>query len=216
MIAITRAVSPTFDRCELTHLAREPIDVARATEQHRAYERLLARLGAEIVTAPPAPDAPDAVFVEDTALVLDEIAIVTRPGAPSRRAETAGIAATLAAYRPVRRMEAPATLDGGDVLRLGRTLCIGRSGRTNDDGIAALASMAAPFGYTVVPVEFSGCLHLKSAVTALDDERLLLNPAWVSPASLPAREVVCVDEREPHAANALRLGARSSFRRSFR
>lgn len=204
-IAVTRPVSPSLAECELTHLAREPIDIARATTQHAAYEVLLDSLGATIVRAPAAPDAPDAVFIEDTAIVLDEVAVITRPGAPSRRKEPAAIAALLAAYRPVRSMEAPATLDGGDVLRLGRTLYVGQSGRTNNQGIEQLRSIAAPFGYDVVPVEFAGCLHLKSAVTALGDELLLMNPAWVSPAAFPGLEILPIDDREPYAANALRV-----------
>ena len=202
-LAVTRPVSPSLAHCELTHLAREPIDVARATAQHAAYERLLGTLGLTVVRVPAAPDLPDAVFVEDTAIVLDEVAIVTRPGAPSRRDEIDAVASLLAAHRPVSALEAPATLDGGDVLSLGRTLYVGRSGRTNRQGIEQLHSLVAPFGCAVVPVEFTGCLHLKSAVTALADGLLLLNPAWVSASAFPLCDVVAVDEREPHAANAL-------------
>ena len=126
-IAITRPVSASLAHCELTHLAREPIDVPRARAQHAAYERLLGSLGASLVRVGPAPDLPDAVFIEDTAVVLDELAVVTRPGAASRRPETDAVASVLASYRPLRTMTAPATLDGGDVLRLGRTLYVGRS-----------------------------------------------------------------------------------------
>ncbi len=206
LIALTRPVSPSLARCELTHLAREPIDVARAAMQHAAYERMLASCGATLVRVPAAPESPDAVFIEDTAVVVDEVAVLARPGAPSRRAEPAAVAAALAAYRPVREMTAPGTLDGGDVLRLGRTLYVGRSGRTNDEGIGQLRGFVAPFGYAVVPVEVTGCLHLKSAVTDLADGCLLLNPAWVPAAAFPGWEPVPVDEREPHGANALRVG----------
>ena len=202
-LAVTRPVSPSLAQCELTHLAREPIDVTRAIAQHAAYERLLASLGLTVVRVPAAPDLPDAVFVEDTAIVLDEVAIVTRPGAPSRRDEIDAVASLLAAHRPVRALAAPATLDGGDVLRLGRTLYVGRSGRSNAHGIEQLRNLVAPFGYEVVPVEFTGCLHLKSAATALADGLLLYNPAWISAVVFPGCDVVPVDEREPHAANAL-------------
>jgi dimethylargininase len=198
-------VSASLARCELTHLAREPIDVARAAAEHEAYRRRLTALGADVVTVPAAHDLPDAVFVEDTAVVLDEIAIVTRPGAPSRRAEPGAVTTVLRAYRPLREIVAPATLDGGDVLRLGRALYVGCSGRTNADGILQLRALAAPFGYRVTPVEVSSCLHLKSAVTALDETCLIANPAWVAPAAFPGFEVVPVDPREPHAANALRI-----------
>jgi len=205
-IAITRPVSASLARCELTHLSREPIDVPRARAQHASYERLLGSLGVSVVRADSAPELPDAVFIEDTAIVLDEIAVLTRPGAVSRREETASVAALLESYRTLRAMTAPATLDGGDVLRCGRTLYAGRSGRTNDAGIAQLGSLVAPFGYEVVPVSFSGCLHLKSAVTALADDLLLVNPEWVSPDAFPAQQALFVDDGEPYAANALRVG----------
>ena len=204
-IAVTRPVSPTLAHCELTHLAREPIDVGRATAQHAAYEQLLSSLGATIVRVPAAPQFPDAVFVEDTAVVLDEVAVLTRPGAPSRRGESAAVAPVLARYRPVVSMKPPATLDGGDVLRLGRSLWVGRSGRTNQQGIEELQSVVAGFGYRVFPVDFTGCLHLKSAVTAVADGLLLLNPDWVSAAAFPTCETLPIDHREPYGANALRV-----------
>jgi dimethylargininase len=206
LIAVTRPVSPSLGCCELTHLAREQIDVARAIEQHAAYERLLASLGATIVRAPAAPDHPDAVFIEDTAIVLDEAAVVTRPGAPSRQSETGAVAALLAQYRTVVCLGPPATLDGGDVMLVGWTIYVGRSSRTNDAGIAQLQSCVAPFGYHVVPVDFSGCLHLKSAVTAVADRTLLVNAAWVSASAFPGCSVLCIDPREPYAANVLRVG----------
>ena len=211
MIAVTRAVSPRLAECELTHLAREPIDIARACAQHAAYEQLLCTLGDEIVRLPPAPDLPDGVFVEDTALVLDEIAVITRPGARTRRLETSSVAALLAGYRGLRYLTPPATLDGGDVLGVGRTLYVGRSTRTNREGIEQLGDLLAPFDYRVVPVDFTGCLHLKSAVTEIGDALLLLNPAWVSSAPFAPLGVVLIDEREPHAANALRIGGTVVF-----
>lgn len=150
LIAVTRPVSASLANCELTHLAREPIDVARATVQHDAYERLLGSLGAAVTRVPAAPELADAVFVEDTAIVLDELAVITRPGAASRRPESAAVASVLSAWRPLHTLTAPATLDGGDVIRLGRTLYIGRSGRSNDAGIAQLRGCLEPLGYRVV------------------------------------------------------------------
>lgn len=204
-IAVTRPVSPSIVRCELTHLARQPIDVPRAAAQHAAYQELLRSLGATVVEAPAAPDLPDAVFVEDAAIVLDEIAVIARPGAASRRAETAAIASVLATYRPLHSITAPATLDGGDVLRLGRTLYVGRSARTREDGIDQLRRIATPFGYEVDAVDFTGCLHLKSAVTAIGAELLLVNPEWVDSTAFPGHASLAVDHAEPHAANALLL-----------
>ena len=215
LIALTRPVSPSLARCELTHLAREPIDVVRAAAQHEAYERLLRSLGATVERIAAAPDLPDAVFVEDTAVVLDEIAVVTRPGAPSRREETAAVAAALDPYRTVHTMRAPATMDGGDVLRLQRTLYVGRSGRTNDAGIEQLRAFAGPLGYRVMPVEFSGCLHLKSAATAIGPDRVLIHEAWVPPDAFAGCDVVRVDPAEPYAANALCVGNAVVFPEEF-
>lgn len=206
LIAYTRAVSPTLAECELTHLEREPLDVATAAAQHEAYEALLAELGATVRRLPAEPTLPDAVFVEDTAIVLDEIAVISRPGARSRRPETRTVAAALAADRALARIRGPATLDGGDVLVAGRCVYVGLSSRTNREAVAQLADVLAPFEYDVVPVQFGGCLHLKSAVTRVADGLLLVNPAWVDPGIFGGHRAVDVDPAEPHAANALPLG----------
>ncbi|MEP7326898.1 MAG: dimethylargininase [Gemmatimonadota bacterium] len=206
LIALTRPVSPSINSCELTHLTRAPIDLALAQAQHESYERTLKDLGCQVQRVQPAPELPDAVFVEDSAVVLDEIGIVTRPGAPSRRPETALVAEALRPLRLLRQIEEPGTLDGGDVLRIKRTLYVGRSGRTNDDGIAQLERFAAPFGYAVKPVETTGCLHLKTAVTEVGEGTLLLNPRWVDPALFADFKLIQCDPTEPFAANALRIG----------
>jgi dimethylargininase len=189
--------------CELTHLARQPIDLARAAAQHAAYEAELEGLGFTILQLEARPDLPDSVFVEDTAVVLPEVAIITRPGADARRPETLTIAEALAPIRPIERLAAPATLDGGDVLRLGNRLFVGRSTRTNDDGIRQLAGLVQPFGYTVVAVPVTGCLHLKSAVTQVASATLLVNPQWVPTSAFGDCRFIEVDPREPHGANAL-------------
>ena len=207
-LALTRAVSPTLADCELTHLDRTPIDVARAETQHAAYEEALRALGCEVRRVPAAPENPDAVFIEDTAVVLDELAIITRPGAESRRTEVEPVAAALAALRPLQRIEAPGTLDGGDVLVVGSSIFVGRTPRTNDDGIAQLRAAVAPFGYRVIPVDVTGCLHLKSAVTALDHDTVLCNPAWVDPAAFAPKAAALVADDEPSAANVVRVGER--------
>jgi dimethylargininase len=206
LLAYTRAVSPTLAECELTHLERVAVDVPRAVAEHAAYEQTLRRLGAAVRRLPAAPDLPDAVFVEDTAVVFDELAIITRPGATSRRAEVDAVAATLAAHRRLEIIREPATLDGGDVLVDGERVFVGRSSRTNDAAIAQLATALHPLGYRVIPVEFGGCLHLKSAVTRVADGLLLLNPDWVEASVFSNTRVVEVDPHEPHAANALALG----------
>ena len=215
LIALTRPVSPTLTECELTHLARAPIDVAKAEAQHAAYEALLASLGATVVSVPAAPAFPDAVFIEDTALVLDEVAVLTLPGAEARRGELTDVGAALQRYRSVVRMEAPATLDGGDVLRLGRTLYVGRSARTNAQGIEQLARLVQPYDYRVVPVALEGCLHLKSAVTAVADRVLLCNPAWVSASAFPGCDAMPVAPSEPYGANGLRIGGSVVYAAQF-
>ncbi len=206
MIALTRPVSPTLADCELTHLERVMIDVERAARQHAGYEAALRSLGVVIVPIAAAPDHPDAVFVEDTAIVLDDLAVITRPGAESRRGELDGVASVLGAYRPLVAMSASATLDGGDVIRLGRTLYVGRSSRTNDAGIEQLRRVVARHDYLVVAVDFARCLHLKSAATAIGDDAVLINPAWVSASAFPGCDAVMVHASEPHGANALRIG----------
>ncbi|MGQ0639750.1 MAG: dimethylarginine dimethylaminohydrolase family protein [Gemmatimonadaceae bacterium] len=203
LIAITRPLSPSFADGERTHIERQRIDLTAANLEHGAYEDALRGLGACVVHAPHAPDQPDAVFVEDTAIVLDEVAVITRPGAPSRRPETIGIAQVLANYRPLIHLEAPATLDGGDVLRLGRVLYVGCSTRTNTEAIAQLQALLKPWQYRVVPVDVLGCLHLKSAVTAVGDNRLLINGAWTNARAFEGNELIDVAAEEPFGANAL-------------
>jgi dimethylargininase len=192
--------------CELTHLTREPIDLPRATAQHEAYEALLRTLGCEVRRVAPAPEHPDAVFIEDTAVVVDELAVITRPGAESRRSEVEGVAKALAPLRSLVHLTAPATLDGGDVLTMGKQLYVGRTARTNSEGITQLRAALAPHGYAVTAVPVTGCLHLKSAVTALDDATVLLNPDWVDPAVFAAYRMIAVDPSEPMGANVLRVG----------
>lgn len=208
MLALTRAVSPTIGACELTCLDREPIDLDRARTEHADYERTLEALGCTVVRLPDAPDQPDAVFVEDTAVVLDEVAVVTRPGAPSRRAETPSVAAALMPYRTVVTIASPGTLDGGDVLVAGRHVFVGQSRRTNDAGIDQLRRILGRFDYEVAPIPVAGCLHLKSAVTAIGPATLLANKAWVDTAAFAAFDVIEVVPAEPHAANVLAIGSR--------
>ena len=207
-LALTRDVAPSMVDCELTHLARTPIDVARARVQHAGYERLLATLGCVVQRVAAAPSFPDSVFIEDTAVVFDEIAVMTRPGAVSRRGELPDVETALAAVRPIARITAPATLDGGDVLVVGRRVLVGRTARTNAEGIAQLTALLTPHGYTVEGIAVTGCLHLKTAVTALDDTTVLCNPAWVDPAALAPLRTVAVHPDEPMGANVLRIGDR--------
>lgn len=204
MIALTRPVPASIAHCELTHLSREPIDLPRAREQHAAYERALAEAGATIEQLPAEDAMADSVFVEDAAIVVDELAIITRPGAASRRGETASVAAALKKHRPLAFIEAPATIDGGDVLRVGRDVYVGLSTRTNESAVEQLGRLLTPHGYRVHGVPVDGALHLKSAVTEAGDGVVVVNPEWID-ASRFARSIA-VDPSEPYGANVLRIG----------
>ena len=202
--ALTRAVSPALNRCELTYLTRETIDIPRAEAQHAAYVQRLRDLGIEVIALPAMPDSPDAVFVEDPAVVVDEVAVIARMGAPSRRGESASVAAALRRFRPLFRMWAPATLDGGDVFRVGRTLFAGLSQRTNPEGIALLRGALAPYGYEVRAVPVRGCLHLKSGACHVGGNTLLVNREWLDTTVFAGYELI--DVEEPGAADVLAIG----------
>jgi dimethylargininase len=206
MLALVREVSPQLAHCELTHLARSVIDAGRAALQHRAYTQALQALGCTLAWLPPLPDYPDSVFVEDTAVLLAEVAVITRPGASSRRGETPTVAAALERHAPLGRINEPGCLDGGDVLRIGRSLYVGASGRSNAEGIAQLARLGGVHGYRVAPVALTGCLHLKSACSLIPPDLLLINPAWVDAATFGGLPTVTVAEGESHAANTLTVG----------
>lgn len=206
-IALVRPPTAALTRCELTYLAREPIDISLALAQHAAYVQALAQRAARVISLPPAPDLPDAPFVEDTAVVLDEVAVLTIPGAASRRPEVPAVAAALEPYRPLLRLTPPATLDGGDVVRVGHTLYVGAGGRSNAEGIRQLAALLDPYGYTVRSVAVTGCLHLKTACTALDNSCLLINPDWLDTSAFAGAglDLLPIAPEEPFAADTLTL-----------
>jgi dimethylargininase len=206
LVALTREPSSSLGEGERTFRGREPIDVEKARRQHRAYRVALVEAGADVIALPALEDLPDAVFVEDVAVVLDEVAVLLPMGVASRAAEPDRIAAELERWREVVRMPAGTRAEGGDVVRLGRTLYVGRTGRTDDRGIAALTAATGDLGYRVVPVDVAGCLHLKSACTALDDETILYNPAWVDASPFTPARAIEVALAEPWAANAVRVG----------
>jgi len=215
LTAITRAVSPGIVHCELTFVARQPIDLATAEEQHRAYQALLEKCGARVMSLPAEPALPDSMFVEDPAVVLDELAIIFPLGTATRRPEAASIAQALAKFRKLARVELPGQVEGGDVLRIERRLFAGLSSRTNAEGIRQLASILAPYGYEVLSVTVTGCLHLKSAVTYIGRNTLLANRAWFDTKPFAGFEWIDVAPEEPHAANALALGGTVIFPASF-
>jgi dimethylargininase len=196
-IALVRRPGPALADGIVTHIERSPVDTALAARQHDAYRAALAAHGWDVREVPPADDCPDAVFVEDTVIVCDGVAVVTHPGAPARRPETSAVAdAVTALGLDVRRIEAPGTLDGGDVLQVGHTVYVGRGGRTDADGVRQLRAHLAPLGRTVVAVPLAKVLHLKSAATALPDGTVLAWPPVIDTSVFPS--VRLVDE-EPGA-----------------
>ena len=214
-IAIVRDINPELGRCELSFVPRQTIDIERARKQHRAYCAALSAMGCRVIELPAPAGLPDAVFVEDTALVFDELAVLTRPGAISRQPEVAGIAEALAPLRRLVALQAPATLDGGDVLRIGKAIFVGQSARSNAEGIGQLRAAVADFGYTVTAVPTRDCLHLKSAVTGVADGVVLVQPAWVDRSAFAAYEQIEIDATEEHAANVLRIGNGLIYPTSF-
>jgi dimethylargininase len=215
LVAITRAVSPALLSCELSFIPRQPIDLAIACEQHRAYEQLLEKLGARVISLPAEPELPDSMFVEDPAIALDEFAVIFPLGTESRRPEAASLADALSRFRTLGWVTLPGTLEGGDILRIGRKLYVGLSRRSNSEGLRQLAALVGAYGYEVIPLNVTGCLHLKSAVTHLGGGTLLANPAWFDASAFSHYKWIEVDPGEPHAANALALGGTIIFPATF-
>jgi len=206
MIAMTHVPSPNMEQCERTYVARTPIDYPRAVRQHEEYCRVLQACGAEVLILEVNRDMPDCAFVEDTAIVLDEVAVLASMGPVSRRSEPAGIELELREYREIHRIEMPAKLEGGDLLCVGRRLLVGLSSRTNRAGVNALEAVVRRYGYEILPVAVRECLHLKTACTALPDDSLLINPAWIDVGALRGFELVPVPDAEPWSANVMRIG----------
>lgn len=215
LTAITRGVSPAIARCELSFIDRQAIDLSRARQQHQAYEALLRKLGARVISLPPEPELPDSMFVEDPAIVLDEIAVILPMGTESRRGEAASLEKELSKYRKLAHVSLPGTLEGGDVLRIGRKLYVGLTKRSNTEGIRQLREIVTRHGYEVVSVPVTGCLHLKSAVTSIAENTLLANRAWFDTTPFTGYDWIDVDPGEPHAANALSLGGTIILPASF-
>jgi dimethylargininase len=214
-IAITRDVSPRFNECEITHIDRAPIDVDIARAQHREYVNVLAEIGCQVVELPAEADLPDSVFVEDTAFILDEVAVITRPGADSRKPETDSIIRILSPHRALIHVTEPATVDGGDVLVLGKNIYVGISTRSNNAAIRQLQESLDVYGYKVSGVEMHDCLHLKTAVTKVDENTLLINPNWVDNFHFKDFDWIIVDPSEPFAANCLPVNGHIIYPTSF-
>ena len=214
-IAITRHISSRFNECEITHIERTPIDINVARAQHNAYVRALRELGCQVIELPEEPDLPDSVFVEDTAFVLPEVAVITRPGADSRKPEIESIIPALSPHRSLLHVIEPASVDGGDVLVIGKQIFIGMSTRSNKEAVAQLNAALNNYGYTVHGAVMTDCLHLKTAVTRIDDRTLLINTDWVDSSNFPGFDLIKVDASEPFAANCLPVRGKIIYPTTF-
>jgi dimethylargininase len=203
--AITRGVSSRIAACQLTYRSREEVNYEKATSQLESYVELLRRWDVDLMPVAASDSYPDCCFVQDTAVVLDEVCVIASMGASTRLGEVSEVEKLLAPFRKVRRIFAPATLDGGDVVQFGKRLFVGLSTRTNARGIAALASIVEAFGYTVVPVSVNGGLHLTTGCGIVNDETVLLNPRWLDASAFKGLRQLHVSEEEPWAANTIRV-----------
>jgi dimethylargininase len=214
-LAITRKISPRFNECEITHIDRTPIDLEIANAQHREYLQALETAGCQIIELAAEPNLPDSVFVEDTAFILPEVAVITRPGADSRKPETESIIKALAPHKKLLQVTEPASVDGGDVLVLGKNLYIGKSSRSNSHAVDQIQQLLQEYGYSVIGVEMHDCLHLKTALTRVDDQTVLINPNWVDTSHFKDLQWIEVDTSEPFAANCLPVNGQIIYPTSF-
>jgi len=204
-IALTHSVSPSIGRCELSFVERKPINYEMAVKQHEHYCAALSNCGIKVIELSVNRSYPDSTFIEDTAVVVDEIAIMASMGVDSRRGEIRGIELELAKYREIARIQPPATLEGGDVLLVGKQVFVGLTPRTNQAGVDSLRTVLEPFGYQISSVAVRDCLHLKSACTAINNHTLLVNPHWIELKPFRDFRIITVPEQEPWAANSLHI-----------
>ncbi len=213
--ALTRGVSASIANCELTHLPRTPIDLELARQQHHAYEDLLRDLGVRVTSLPPMESFPDAVFVEDAAVVLDEVLVPARMGTASRAGEVFSVAEELAFHRRVLSLPPSGTLEGGDVVRVGKKLYVGITRRTSQAGVEGLRSILMPYGYEVIDVRVTGCLHLKSGCSYLGRNMMLMNSSWVDSRQFRGFEIIEVPSNERGGANVLVVAETLVIPKSF-
>lgn len=207
-VAIMHVPSPNMQDYEHTYVDAQPIDIDIILRQHDEYREALEACGCDVTMLGANRAMADCVFVEDTALVLDEVAVMMSPGAESRRGEPAAIERELVKHREIARIALPATIDGGDIVVSGRNVYVGLSQRTNEAGVDALRAILAPHGYRVTGVRTHGCLHLKTACSALPDGRFLVNASWIDTSCFDVSSLVPVPAAEPWAGDVLVIGDR--------
>ncbi len=200
---ITRKPGENFAKGITTFKDEIPPSYELMVKQHETYVKTLRSFGLEVIVLDPLPEYPDAHFVEDTAVVTPAVAIITNPGAESRKGEADAIAPVLARYRKTVRIQAPGTLDGGDVLMVGTHFFIGLSERTNQEGTEQLGRILETYGntWTMVPVVTG--LHFKSSVNYVGKNILLVTEDFVDLDELKDYEKIIVDKDEAYACNTL-------------
>jgi len=203
LTVVTHTPSPSLQQCELTYVESSPINIVRAQQQHAHYCRMIETCGARVITLDDNRLLPDSVFVEDPIVVLDEVAILMSMGVASRRREVGALGSFFSKYRVVEQISLPAEIEGGDVLKINRNIYVGESSRTNRRGIEALASIVEPLGYKVIAVRVTGCLHLKTGCTALDEMTILVNSEWVDISPFQGFRLIPTLSNEPFGANVL-------------
>lgn len=205
LTVVTHLPSPSLQQCELTYLESDSIDIIKATEEHGKYCEMLNRCGANVVVLTDNLSLPDSVFVEDPVIVFDEVAVLTSMGVESRRRESLALETYFRPYRKIKKISLPSRIEGGDVLKIGRRVYVGESVRTNQAGIHALEEIISPYEYETFPVKVTGCLHLKTGCTALDEKTILLNPDWVDKSIFNGFRIIETLPEEPFGANVLQI-----------
>ncbi len=203
--AVVGSVSRNINQCELTYRQREHIDYFKARAQLNEYSQALRTLNVDVIEAEAVDCYPDCCFVQDTAVVLDEICVIASMGASSRVGEVRSMETVLSRFRRIRRIMPPATLDGGDVIQLGRQIFVGASRRTNARGITRFKELVEPYGYKLTPVDVNGGLHLTTGCGIVNDETVIVNPRWLDADAFKGLRRLQVAEDEPWAANTIRV-----------
>ncbi len=214
-LTLTPSSSMNETNCELLFMKPQAIDTGLALSQHSKYCQCLEDLGFEVTRLPAIAELPDSVFIEDPVVLLDEVAVLTLPFSPSRKGEVPNIEKFISGLGKTERIIPPGTMEGGDVLKIGRTLYVGISNQTNQEGFNQFRSFVEPFGYKVIPVKVQGALHLKTAATALDDRTLLMNPDWIDAQPFRDFRIVEVPRDEPFGGNIIAVGRRVLMHEGF-
>jgi dimethylargininase len=213
--AIVRDVPESFRESVSVLNTSHDIDLEIAKMQHLKYCNTLSKLGINIIRLDTDDSLPDCCFTEDIIAIADDIAIITNPGIQSRVAETKALEKTLSVFKDVFRITSPGTIEGGDVLKIEKTIYIGISSRTNMEGIRQFTSILEPRGYWIKPVEIRNTLHLKSVCTYLGNRRIILAEGYFDINVFSGFEKIIVPREEEYCANCLFVNNRVLIPKGF-